>query len=78
MDIIRKTYSDIKSMRVRGALKTAITAAKAMQTVIETSKEKNTPRLISRLKISANILKKSRPTAVSLPNAINFILHSPY
>jgi len=76
MDIIKKTYYDIKSMRVRGALKIATTAAKAMQTFIENSKEKNISRLISKIKISASILKKSRPTAVSLPNAMNFILYS--
>lgn len=64
----------IRDMEIRGALDIAIAAAKAMRRELE-EPSKNTAGLIARLKNSGQILKNSRPTAVSLPNSINYVLY---
>ncbi|RLI93255.1 MAG: ribose 1,5-bisphosphate isomerase [Candidatus Altiarchaeales archaeon] len=73
-DIVDRTYRDIKSMRVRGALNIAISASRTLREVI-TSDAKNTPQLLKKLKRAGKKLKSARPTAISLPNAINYILY---
>jgi ribose 1,5-bisphosphate isomerase len=67
-DAVRKTAADIKAMRVRGALDIAIAAAEALKISVA---EGGTP---SKLLKDGRILKQARPTAVSLPNAVDYIL----
>ena len=73
-DIVDKIHDDIKSMRVRGALDIAIAASKTLKKVA-TSDAKNTPQLLQKLKRAGKKLKSARPTAISLPNAVNYILY---
>ena len=71
---INRTVKLIKEMRIRGALDIAIAASRAMKNVLNYH-AKNTDKLISDLKIAGRKLKSSRPTAISLPNSINYILY---
>ncbi len=59
----------IATMEIRGALKIAIEAAKALeQEIIDGASYDELVR-------EADKLRDARPTAVSLPNAINYVLH---
>ena len=65
----------IKTMEIRGALNIAIAAASAMKYVVDESKTEDMNELILNLKSAGEKLKSARPTAVSLPNAVNYIMH---
>jgi len=73
-DIVNKTYKNIKSMRIRGALDIAISASNTLGKVV-TSDAKNTTQLLRIIKRAGKKLKSARPTAISLPNAVNYILY---
>ncbi len=75
MDGVRKTAKKIESMRVRGAGNIARTAALALKTYAVTSRAKTSKEFIKGLKGAGDILISARPSAVSLPNAVRFILH---
>jgi ribose 1,5-bisphosphate isomerase len=72
---VDKAYEDIRSMRVRGALDIALAAARTLDVVVS-SDAKNTDELIAKLKEAGEKLKSARPSAVSLPNSVDFILHA--
>lgn len=74
MSKLDKTYRDIKTMRVRGALTIAIASLKALDSVLD-EKAKDTRALARKLELGGKKLKSSRPTAVSLPNAVNYVLY---
>ncbi|OYT26639.1 MAG: ribose 1,5-bisphosphate isomerase [Candidatus Altiarchaeales archaeon ex4484_96] len=63
---------DISSMRVRGALNIAIEASKALGGLVR-SLEANPPLIQEQLRIAGDKLKGARPTAVSLPNSVDYI-----
>ncbi len=65
----------IKKMEIRGALDIAIAAASAMKYVAIESETEDMNELILNLNFAGEKLKSSRPTAVSLPNAVNYILY---
>ena len=67
-----KIAKDIRNMRIRGALDIAIAAARAMRKELD---GKSTAAVISNMKKSGKKLKAARPTAVSLPNAVDYILY---
>jgi len=69
---VNKTARDIKDMRIRGALDIAIAAARAMKKELD---GKSTIPIIKNLKKSGKTLKAARPTAVSLPNAVDYVLY---
>jgi len=69
---VDKTAKDIRNMRIRGALDIAIAAARAMRKELD---GKSTAAVISNLKKSGKKLKAARPTAVSLPNAVDYVLY---
>lgn len=69
---VDKTARDIRNMRIRGALDIAIAAAGAMKKELD---GKSTTSIIKNLKKSGKKLKAARPTAVSLPNAVDYILY---
>ncbi len=75
MDGVRKTAKKIESMRVRGAGNIARTAALALKTYTVASRAKTSKEFIKGLKGAGDILISARPSAVSLPNAVRFILH---
>lgn len=66
---VKETAAKIKSMETRGALKIAVAAAKALEQEIMDGASYDS------LLASGDILRDARPTAVSLPNAINYVLH---
>jgi len=70
---VEKTARDIKDMHIRGALDIAIAAAKAMKE--EVGGGKSTKGIIADLKRAEKKLKAARPTAVSLPNAVDYVLY---
>ncbi len=71
---VNKTYEDIKSMKIRGALDIAISAVQSLESTLNEDAQ-DTPKMLDNLKDAAKKLKSARPTAVSLPNAIDFIVH---
>jgi ribose 1,5-bisphosphate isomerase len=74
MSALDKTYLDIKTMKVRGALDIAIAAVLALGSVLDED-SKDTKDLVRKLSAGGKKIKSSRPTAVSLPNAVNYILY---
>ncbi|MBN2250898.1 MAG: ribose 1,5-bisphosphate isomerase [Candidatus Altiarchaeota archaeon] len=74
MSGLEETVEDIKSMKVRGALDIAVASVKAMEKVLGEDAE-DTEELAGKLRAAGELLKSSRPTAVSLPNAINYIMY---
>lgn len=67
-----KTADNIKSMKIRGAQEIAIAALKSFEEWIPAYKGSNFQKDLEK---NAKILKSSRPSAVSLPNAIDFVLY---
>ncbi|WFN36241.1 ribose 1,5-bisphosphate isomerase [Methanomicrobium antiquum] len=68
------TEKKIKSMEIRGAGRIARTAANALKEHSETIKSKDLKVFVEEMNAAAEILLKTRPTAVSLPNAINIVM----
>ena len=66
---------DIRSMRIRGAGLIARSAVEALQIVARDSKAKDTESFVNDLTNAARILLQTRPTAVSLPNGIRYVMH---
>ncbi len=64
----------IASMEIRGAGKIARTAAQALMEEALNSKARSLEDFLRDIKEAGELLKSARPTAVSLPNAVNFIL----
>lgn len=71
---VLKIAEDIKTMRIRGAARIARAAAEAMKTAAEKSGARTSEQLLSDLSRAAELLIKTRPTAVSLPNAVNYVM----
>ena len=66
---VEETAEKIRSMEIRGALRIAIAAAKALEhEIVEGAGYDDLVK-------AGDVLRDARPTAVSLPNAINYILH---
>ena len=67
---------DIREMKIRGAGNIARQAAKALIITAQQCKSKKPSRLMEELETSAKLLLQTRPTAVSLPNSIRYIMLS--
>ncbi len=66
---------DIKTMRIRGAGRIARAAAKALRIAAEKYSGPERPEaFIKYMERAARLLKSTRPTAVSLPNAVNYVM----
>ncbi|MEM3736692.1 MAG: ribose 1,5-bisphosphate isomerase [Candidatus Bathyarchaeia archaeon] len=65
---------DIKNMKIRGAGRVARAAVKALLFTARHSKATNTDSLIKELESTAKMLMETRPTAVSLPNGLRYVL----
>ncbi len=65
---------DIRTMRIRGAGRIARAAASGLALVAEKYETNNRDELKDALLEAARILVSTRPTAVSLPNAIRFVV----
>jgi ribose 1,5-bisphosphate isomerase len=66
---VRETAAKIRSMEIRGALSIAIAAGSALEREIVDGAD------FDRLVAAGDVLRDARPSAVSLPNAINYVLH---
>ncbi|HPR41940.1 MAG TPA: ribose 1,5-bisphosphate isomerase [Candidatus Methanofastidiosa archaeon] len=65
---------DIESMKIRGAGRIAVAAAKALKVAAMGSSAAGIDDFINEMKVSARYLVQTRPTAVSLPNAVRYVL----
>lgn len=65
----------IRSMRIRGAGLIARSAVEALQVVARESKARDVEAFVEELTEAARILLQTRPTAVSLPNGIRYVMH---
>ena len=71
----RRIADDIRTMRTRGAGEIARSAVGALVVVAEASKATNVNEFVKELENASKILLETRPTAVSLPNGIRYVLH---
>jgi ribose 1,5-bisphosphate isomerase len=65
----------IRNMRIRGAGLIARSAVEALQIVAQDSKANDVESFVNELTDAARILLQTRPTAVSLPNGIRYVMH---
>lgn len=70
---IRRIARDIRTMRIRGAGRIARAAATALKIAAKTSRAKTPVEFIKELDRVSSLLLATRPTAVSLPNAVKFV-----
>ena len=63
---------DIRSMRTRGAGRIARAAAQGLIIATEQSRAKRVPSLLRDVAVAAQVLYETRPSAVSLPNALRY------
>jgi len=66
---------DIRSMRIRGASLIASSAVEALQIVAQESKANDVESFVNELTDAAKTLLQTRPTAVSLPNGIRYVMN---
>jgi ribose 1,5-bisphosphate isomerase len=71
---VKEIAEKIKSMEIRGAGRIARATAKALAIQAENSKMKKPKELIFDIKQACKLLENTRPTAVSLMNAINYVM----
>jgi ribose 1,5-bisphosphate isomerase len=72
---VRLAAARINRMEVRGAGKIARCAARALESCASSSRARTREEFIRELEESGKILISARPSAVSLPNAVRFILN---
>jgi len=66
--------SDIRDMKIRGAGRIAKAAAEALKIAAESYEGEDLEDFKRYIKEAARLLMSTRPTAVSLPNAVNWVL----
>jgi len=66
---------DIREMKIRGAGELARSAVKALKIACEKSPAKNAHDFLADVRTAAVALLETRPTAVSLPNGIRYVMH---
>ena len=71
---VTETAEDIASMEIRGAAAIADAAASALATQAETSEASSPTQFRDQLQEASRTLYETRPTAVSLPNALRYVL----
>jgi len=72
---VKEVCESIRCMEVRGAGKIARHAAQALKDFAMTCEEADPQLYLKSLREAGDLLIGSRPTAVSLPNAVRYILH---
>lgn len=70
-----EVVEDIKTMRIRGAGRIARAAVKALVIASESVVSDDDKTYLRRVKDAAKILVETRPTAVSLPNGLRYVLN---
>jgi len=71
---VKKTAQDIKTMKIRGAGRIARAAAGALRLEASCSKAKTAAEFAKEMKQTADLLVSTRPTAVSLPNSVRYVM----
>ena len=66
---------DIRSMHIRGAGQIARSAVEALEITARASKAKDVKEFVEELTNASQTLLRTRPTAVSLPNGIRYVMH---
>ena len=74
MDQVLETARKIRSMEVRGAGRIATAAAASLRDFSTAQKPQSLDEFNAELKNAANLLLETRPTAVSLANAIRMVM----
>jgi len=77
MELPKEVYQiadDIRTMKIRGAGRIARAAALGLKKTAELSKVNTPEEFKKQIKYAAKILLETRPTAVSLPNAIRYVM----
>ncbi|WP_318570172.1 ribose 1,5-bisphosphate isomerase [Salinigranum marinum] len=72
---VRETAAAIDTMETRGAAAIADAAARALRTQARASDADSPEEFRAELRAAARLLFATRPTAVSLPNALRYVLH---
>jgi ribose 1,5-bisphosphate isomerase len=72
---VRRIADDIGTMEIRGAAKIADAAASALATQAKESEASTPEAFRAELRAAARTLHDTRPSAVSLPNALRYVLH---
>jgi len=70
-----RIIEDIRRMRIRGAGQIACSAVEALRVVAEQSNARDIQGFMRDLNDAAQVLLGTRPTAVSLPNGIRYVMH---
>ena len=70
---VKQTARNIQTMRIRGAGRIARAAARALKLTAKTSRAKTPKAFMREIDNASSLLLVTRPTAVSLPNAIRFV-----
>lgn len=73
-DELLSISSDIRSMKIRGAGRIAVAAARALRAVAEDSIAGSADEFKKEMKESSKYLVDTRPTAVSLPNSVRYVM----
>jgi ribose 1,5-bisphosphate isomerase len=71
---VEEIAQDIKTMKIRGAGKIARAAVGALKITAEASKAETIDKFILEMDFAAKSLLRTRPTAVSLPNGIRYVM----
>jgi len=66
---------DIRAMRIRGAGEIARSAVGALIIVAKASEATKVNEFVDELEYASKLLLETRPTAVSLPNGIRYVMH---
>ncbi len=72
--LVTEVVQGIKTMKIRGAGRIARVAVKALRMMAEASKAETIDDLVAELNFAAETLLRTRPTAVSLPNGIRYVM----
>jgi len=71
---VKKTAQEIKTMKIRGAGRIARAAAGALRLEASGSKAKTAAEFVKEMNQTADLLISTRPTAVSLPNSVRYVM----
>jgi len=71
---VRRIAKDIKTMRIRGAGRIARAAARALMIAAQEYNSGGLDEFLDYKEQVARLLVSTRPTAVSLPNAVNYVM----
>jgi len=72
---VEKIASAIRTMKIRGAGEIARSAAQGLLITAQKSKARNPGSFVEEMELAARMLLDTRPTAVSLPNAVRYVVH---